>query len=143
MDNISHGKCIFLSKLDTDVASSTYSTNRIQIKIDGSRVADAKDLMGVISRSMKFPDYFGWNWDALEECLLDLEWLPADVYDFYWETANTLLLSSPADFFMFVEVFASVSREWHEKGKLFRLFVKDDYIFANAKRMDTFAELVE
>ena len=143
MDNTNHGKCIFLSKLDTDVASSTYPTNRIQIKIDGSRVADAKGLMGVISRAMNFPNYFGWNWDALEECLSDLEWLSADAYDFHWETASTLLLSSPADFFMFLEVFASVSQEWHERGKLFRLFVRDDYIFANAKCLSTLAELIE
>jgi len=30
----------------------------------------------------QFPYYFGENWDAFEECLTDLEWLPAEAYMF-------------------------------------------------------------
>jgi hypothetical protein len=32
-------------------------------------------LLGAIAKPLHFPRYFGWNWDALDECLRDLSWL--------------------------------------------------------------------
>lgn len=34
------------------------------------------ELMNALDEALRLPDYFGGNWDALEECIRDLSWLP-------------------------------------------------------------------
>jgi RNAse (barnase) inhibitor barstar len=41
------------------------------------RLSRKQDLLRALATGLKFPDYFGYNWDALEECLNDLSWLGA------------------------------------------------------------------
>ena len=35
-----------------------------------------RTLLTEYVRQLSLPEYFGWNWDALDECLRDLHWLP-------------------------------------------------------------------
>jgi Barstar (barnase inhibitor) len=33
-------------------------------------------LLDALYNALRFPDYFGGNWDALDECICDFSWLP-------------------------------------------------------------------
>lgn len=34
-----------------------------------------RQLLATLAKSLRFPSYFGGNWDAMDECFRDLSWL--------------------------------------------------------------------
>lgn len=38
-------------------------------------IISKRQLLAHLALGLDFPNYFGWNWDALEECLRDLAWI--------------------------------------------------------------------
>ncbi len=46
-----------------------------RISLAGAR--DKETVLDALSLALGFPDWFGRNWDALEDCLADLSWRPA------------------------------------------------------------------
>lgn len=45
------------------------------------RLATREALFDALAAAIPLPDYFGRNWDALEECLSDLSFVAADVVE--------------------------------------------------------------
>ena len=44
--------------------------------VDGRRGRTKRALLDELARVLAFPAHFGRTWDALEDCLTDLGWLP-------------------------------------------------------------------
>lgn len=102
--------------------------NFITARISGANLKNTADLFSEVARAFHFPDYFGGNWDALDECLRDLSWLRASGYvlvisdaDRTWEDAPRLLLS-------FLDVFGDASEEWAEQTVPFHLLLVGDSV---------------
>jgi RNAse (barnase) inhibitor barstar len=75
-----------------------------------------KTLLNHIAKELNFPDYFGQNWDALEECLRDLpEWSPARGYVLIFEDAHIFRQSAPDDFLVFLEIIVGIAEEFADK----------------------------
>jgi hypothetical protein len=44
------------------------------------KMRNTEELFNEFSAALQFPYYFGETWNAFDECLTDLSWLPADGY---------------------------------------------------------------
>lgn len=93
-------------------------------RIDGRRVTDKAGFLRAVARTLEFPDYFGENWDALEECLTDLEWVRASGFVVYLEHLDEFAESSPDDFDAALEIFATAADYWDDFGRPMLCFVE-------------------
>ena len=48
-----------------------------------------------VSASLRFPDYFGWNWDAFDECMTDLDWLQFSEIDIVIDDYSKMFNKAP------------------------------------------------
>ena len=81
--------------------------------------ADKARLLQNMASALRFPDWFGHNWDALEDCLTDLSWREAPAY--------VLLIDNPKpdeDFDVLTDILRSSAESWAGRGKpFFAVFV--------------------
>ncbi len=66
-------------------------------RMQGSAIRTQAGLHTEFARALQFPAYFGHNWAALEDCLTDLEWLPAPAYLLVIEDAEQVLIDEPIE----------------------------------------------
>jgi RNAse (barnase) inhibitor barstar len=80
--------------------------------IQGKKCGSSSSLFAEFARALTFPDYFGHNWDALEECLADLEWLPAKGYILLITDAHAVLPNDEEDYETLLEVLSDAGEAW-------------------------------
>lgn len=100
--------------------SGVYRVDRAEaVQVNGPLVlriayADKPVLIRNMGAALRFPDWCGANWDALEDCLSDLSWLPASGYVLVFEGA-----SPGDDLGVLVDVLRSAAEWWAGRGKPF------------------------
>jgi len=80
--------------------------------IQGAKCRTTAGLLTECARALDFPDYFGHNWDALEECLTDLEWLPAKGYILLITDAGCVLPDDEEEYETFLEILRDAGEAW-------------------------------
>lgn len=82
------------------------------ITVEGKHARHEEALYDEFARKFNFPGYFGRNWDALDECLADLAWLPADGYVVIVLQAEELLADDQARLPTLMSLLHRVAEEW-------------------------------
>ena len=78
------------------------------------RAGEKEALLKDIAAALDFPDWFGQNWDALEDCLSDLSWRKAAGHVLLFEDAR-----AGDDLGVLIEVLRAAAEYWAGRGKPF------------------------
>lgn len=74
-------------KIEMDCSLNRYIENKtngnqniLVVFLNGNKMKTLKSLYDELKVKFSLPEYFGENWDAVEDCLTDLEWISEKQY---------------------------------------------------------------
>jgi hypothetical protein len=111
-----------------EVRDAVRGTRLDLARVDLAGAADKEALLQRVAQALGFPDWFGANWDALEDCLADLSWRGG--------TGRVILLERqgelPADDLgVLIEVLAAAAAHWAGRScPFFAVFIDPDGVLA-------------
>jgi Barstar (barnase inhibitor). len=111
--------CFYLARLDEvefanldGELAGRFSSGVVRV-IRGRKSRMVETFFDEIGAALQFPYYFGENWNALSDCIRDLEWLPGDLYTVLISEADLLLnRADPEDFRILIRILARANVEW-------------------------------
>lgn len=120
-----------LERLKDPARSGVYRVSRSDEIVDALRgsalsfvtipISGKAELLESIAKALGFPDWFGQNWDALEDCLTDLSWREAAGHVLVLEGSQGL---PEDDAGILIDVLSAAAEFWAGQGKpFFAVFV--------------------
>lgn len=120
-----------LERLKDPARSGVYRVSRSDEIVDALRgsalsfavipLSGKTELLQTIAKTLAFPDWFGRNWDALEDCLTDLSWREAPGHVLVFEDSQALPGDDAGILF---DVLTAAAEFWAGQGKpFFAVFV--------------------
>ena len=112
---------VYRASRSDEILDATQDSKLRVARIDLAGASGKEALLERVARALQFPQWFGGNWDALEDCLTDLSWSDAAGHVLLIEGAEAL----PGDEGgIFIDILASAAAWWAERRRpFFAVFV--------------------
>lgn len=112
---------VYRARRADPLLSATRGSDLQVARIPLREVRDKQALLAAIARALDFPDWFGGNWDALEDCLTDLSWRTAGGHVLVLEGAQDLARDDAG---VLIDVLSAAAEFWAGRGRpFFAVFV--------------------
>ena len=122
MSGITDDKAVFVSATDmtAEKIEKLFSPlGFFTARLDGANIKNKRELLAALAAGLRFPEYFGYNWDALLDCLRSLpDFISARGYAVIIERSDLLLKDSPADLVDFKDIAGTAAEFLIDKHKL-------------------------
>jgi RNAse (barnase) inhibitor barstar len=99
-----------------DLLAGAQAAGCLVLQADLATARDKDQMLAILGRSLRFPEWFGHNWDALADCLLDMGWLPAPGYLIILQHCDGIHGRAEEDFIKLMRVFQETADTWREDG---------------------------
>jgi RNAse (barnase) inhibitor barstar len=99
-----------------DLLAGAQAAGCLVLHVDFATARDKDQMLAILGRSLRFPEWFGHNWDALADCLLDMGWLPAPGYLIILQHCDGIHGRAEEDFVKLMRVFQEAADTWREDG---------------------------
>ena len=113
--------CIHFVSSEAAAPLRAAAPGQVVATIDGGQIEEPRQLFAFLAEALGFPDYFGHNWDALDECLRDLSWLPGTGYVLFVDHATRFWERGHRTAGTLVEVWLDAACEWNRESIPFHL----------------------
>ncbi|MET7898960.1 barstar family protein [Streptomyces mirabilis] len=86
--------------------------------MQGQEMRDSDGVFTQFYEALRLPDYFGWNWNALRDCLRDLHWLSARHFLITIDDADAVLSESPEEREILFRALNDAAKSWAGQPEL-------------------------
>jgi RNAse (barnase) inhibitor barstar len=86
------------------------------LRIDLAGCTGKERVLERFAQALRFPDWFGGNFDALADSLGDLSWLRADGYVLLIEHSDAWRRADDDNFAMLLDILNEAAASWGDQG---------------------------
>lgn len=99
-----------------DLRSAAEQQGLALFYIDLAGITSKDRFLAAVAQALGFPDWFGRNWDALEDCLTDMSWQPAGGYVLILAHADDFHMADEDSFALALRILQTAAEFWREDG---------------------------
>ena len=103
-------------------AAKTVGLDVFKLDLGGAR--GKSGLLDRFAKALRFPAHFGKNWDALNDCLTDLEWLDGKGWVVIVANAQSFAEKHEEDFTTAIDILSGAAAHWRELKKPFWIIIQ-------------------
>ncbi len=95
--------------------------------INGMIVNDKRSFLVAAGQAFAFPAYSGRNWDAFEEMINDLSWIPATGYCMLFDHVHFFASIQPEVWQTAISILQSATIRWQQEGIPFYVLLRHNW----------------
>jgi hypothetical protein len=86
-------------------------------RVHGKTIGNKRDFLAATATSLNFPEYFGHNWDAFEECISDPDLTPNQTLIVIFDDMTAFVKNEPDQFKTALDILRDAAKTWSDAGK--------------------------